>query len=1180
LCWVLVLAAGSAWAAPLDDARKLLSQGRAADAQKVVSDVLKAHPGDRDARFLLANILAAQGQLEAAYAIFDALVQESPDDPIGATIKRLFEERGANAKDAARLGALLGRAQQAVQAKRWEDAIGALTEAVGLVPGNVAVRANLAQVLGEVRRYADAVPHMEEAVRRRPGDIALVRRLAILYERADRPQDAARVYRQILKAAPNDRDALFALGRVALFTDKDDAAAAGYFQRILQADPNSTDALFLLGLAQVGMARTDAAVRTFEKTLAVDPKYFRAAFELGKLYDAAGRDADALKAFQDTVRYGGNSPEAEQSRRRLALFGTSPEIARQVRRLLDQGVQELDAGRLEDAERDLKGVLALVPGNVLALYNLATVYTRQGKTEPAIDALKQAVASDPTHFPSHYGLGLIYEGAGRFEEAYDAYKQVVRYAPPDDPLYAQAKEKVDRVEALLAEAVAKKDAHDAFLAGNKLVGEGKLEEALAQYEKAIQLDDQNPYYYYNAGILDLELKHLAEGFEAFKKAVALKPDYMQAHFRLAGYYYLTGFSQLAVKEFREVLRYGTNEPEVAQARKLLGDALKEADRKEKATAYFQVANALDARKDPERGLFAIREALKRTPEHRGMQVREIELLMELDKAEEARDRILEAIKARPDDPQLQYYLGKVEGALGHMDDALVALRKAAKASPDNVEVQMTLAAALEQAGLGDEAVATLRAVLAKNPDQVNVVLELGRMLRRLDRPTEAAALYDWYLSGHDETTDLLVERGLLAVLLGSAPPRPEIQAESALAGIVTSQTAAAGQPKYATPTEWFERAIAVAGPNDQRMVDFARQQIEQSRRLRMSLAQTVVDYNTNANNSATNPQSGVSSRITFDAQYVIFRNQFLALPLGVTTDHHLFYSFQTYVNQNRFNAQALVRVPHLQLTPDVTLARTRTQRGKTSDSYAAGAVARLDVPFPRNVTAQYRRTEFTSFTNPTNNYLEELTLGQVGHTMPVGSGVQLNGQVRYTHRVRDAIAATLDTDRTEVQVSLGARRSFAGQRTVGLNAFASDATEIRTANVLPTNPSEILPIDSHNVGGSLSLGFPIYPHVNAAFTGTYSVTNFLRGLISSFRDPDTGQQVFVETAQQQSSLSYSLRFFYRPDPKTTWTFSLARVEARSSVDVPVDVQDILTDQVQLSNINGRDEAIVTMNYAF
>jgi len=1175
----LVLEAGSAWAGPLEDARKLLGQRHPDEARKVVTQFLETHPGDRDGRFLLANILAAQGQLEAAYALFDELVKQAPDDPVGVAIRRLFDERGKSAQDAARAGTLLGEAQKAAQAKRWEDAIRALTEAVGLVPGNVAAQANLAQLLGEVKRYAEAIPHMETAVRSSPTDVALLRRLAVLYERAERPEDAARVYQDVIKTAPNDRDALFALGRVALYSEKDNAKAADYFQRILKKAPDSTDALFLLGVAQNGMGQTDAATQTFQRTLAIDPKYFLASFELGKIYEAARRDAEALHAFEDTVKYGGESPEADQSRRRLALFGTSPEVARRVREELDAGVKALDGGNLELAEKTFKGVLTLVPGNVLALYNLATIYTRQGNNDPAIEALKQALKSDPTHFPSHYGLALIYVGAGRFEDAYDEYKAVVRFAPPDTPTYADAKAKVDAVQSVLATFAAKKDARDAFLKGNELAGQGKLDEALAQYQHAIQLDDQNAFYYYNAGVIDVELGHLAEAFDAFKKAVALKPDHVQSHFRLGLFYSLSGIPQEAVKEFQLVLKYGTTEPEVAEARKRIDEVLGLADRREKALAYLVVANFLDEGKQPEKALEAIHEALARNPGHRGIRLREIELLVELKRPEEARDLIQPIVKEHPDDVDFQVYLAKVEGALGNLDSALVALRAAAAAAPDNVDVQYTLAAALEQAKQDDEAVQTLRAVLTKDPDQTRAVLALGRLLRRLNRTAEAAATYDWYLSSHPETAELLVERGLLAMLLGSAQVAPP-QEETALGGIVTGEEALTGQPKYATPSEWFERAIAVAGPDDQRFADLARTQLEQGRRLRLNLTQTVIDYNTNANNSATDPQTGVSSRMLFEALYLVYRSPRLTVPIGFSTDHSLYYTFQTYVNQNTLSASARTQVPHLLLTPDASVTRVRTQRGKTSDSYAAGVSARLDVPYPQDVTLDYHRTEFTSFTNPTNNYLQERLEGRLGHSATVGGGFQANGQLRYTRLVLDAVAAIYDTDRTDTAATLGLRRTFSGQRSAGSSVFLTQSREIRTTNVLPSAPTKILPIDSRQSGASASFTFPIYPHVTGTLSGTYSVTNFTRGFLQDFRDPTTGDLIRVETAQRQASLSYYLRLLYRPDAKTNWTFDFRHVEARSSVDVPVDVQDILTDQVNLTNINGRDTATVTMTYSF
>jgi tetratricopeptide (TPR) repeat protein len=1182
---VLLIVLGGAvavWAAPLDDARGLLRQGKAEQARQTVAAYLQTHPGDREARFLLANILAQQGRLDAAYALFKELLDQAPDDPVGTAIRRLFAERGATAEDAVKIPRLFGQAQAAVKAKNWDAAIAALTEAVRLAPDNPAARNNLAQLLERVGRYEEAVPHLEKLVAMRPGDFGLEKRLALLYDRAGKTDQAITAYERLLSSHPKDVDILAGLGRLNMFVNKDYARATGYLERAVAVKPDVPDLQFLLGNSRKLAGDTQGAIAAYQEAVRLDNAYFKAHFELGKLYEAAGREADSLREFEATEQYGGNSPEGEQSRRRLALFGTTPGAARQVRAGLDRGVKALDAGDLAAAKTAFQEVLALVPGNVLAHYNLATVYTREGNNEGAIDELTEALKTDPTHFPSHYGLALIYVGLGRFEEAYDEYKEVVRYAPEGGPYRVQAEAKVAAVQAILAKYAGKQDARRAFVNGNKLASEGKFPDALAAYQKAIELDPDNPYYHYNAGIVYGEVGDFASAFKEFKKAVELKPDHVQSHFRLGLFYTVSNLPQKALEEFRQVIRYGTNEPEVAEARKRLESSLSAADRKEKALAYFVVGNAFYGARQNERALTAFRKSYTLVPGNLGVLRRMTQSLMQAGLDDEALTVATDGVERFPKDAEMHFYLGQIQAKTGDTETALATLKTAAELAPDNGEMYRVLAKNLAEAGRTEEAVALLRDFLAAHPDDQDVVLALGRMLLAEGRASEAGALYDWFLSSHPETAALLYERGLVALALGTsgeqAQPPPTA---TALAGLVTGAEGVAGTPRYRTATEWFERVIAVAGPDDARYVSAARAQISQAQRLRLNIAQEVIKYNTNANNSATSPKTGVSSSFTVSAAYLVFRTSRMYLPIRVISDHDLHYTFQTYVNTNTAVANLPTTLPYVQLIPELSGNYVRTQRGRSSRRLTVRGTVQGQLPFPRNATFDYQRTDFLSYTNPTNNHLEERLNARMGHGVTIGKSTRLSADVRYFHRVLDAVSLALDSDRTDLTGSLSINRTMAHQRSFNTSAFYTSSEDVRPANIRPGSlTNEVVPIVSHIIGGSASFNFQVYPNVTGTLLGSYSVTNFTEGVFQTFPGSGSSGPVVVETAQKQTSLSFGLRFVYRPDSSTSWVLDIRQVQARASTDVPANVEDILTNQVVQENINKRKTITLNMNYAF
>ena len=75
-----------------------------------------------------------------------------------------------------------------------------------------------------------------------------------------------------------------------------------------------------------------------------------------------------------------------------------------------QGIQYLELGRLERAEREFEQVLELEPDNEVAHYNLACTYSRWGKVDPAIEHLQKAVElgfDDVSHMESDTDLDGI-----------------------------------------------------------------------------------------------------------------------------------------------------------------------------------------------------------------------------------------------------------------------------------------------------------------------------------------------------------------------------------------------------------------------------------------------------------------------------------------------------------------------------------------------------------------------------------------------------------------------------------------------------------------------------------------------------------------------------------------------------------------------------------------------------
>ena len=106
--------------------------------------------------------------------------------------------------------------------------------------------------------------------------------------------------------------------------------------------------------------------------------------------------------------------------------------------------------------------------------------------------------------------------------------------------------------------------------GNAYFACGRIDQAIAEYQQAIELQPKEPGIHYNLGQAYFR-KGLDEAAETeYRKALQLNPGYAPAHLNLGQLYLLKGKSDAAIIECRSALKI---EPEYAEALFMLGSAI-------------------------------------------------------------------------------------------------------------------------------------------------------------------------------------------------------------------------------------------------------------------------------------------------------------------------------------------------------------------------------------------------------------------------------------------------------------------------------------------------------------------------------------------------------------------------------------------------------------------------------
>src|SRR3989442_54636 len=121
--------------------------------------------------------------------------------------------------------------------------------------------------------------------------------LALQQQQAGNLQQAEQVYRDILRADPNQPEALYQLGRIAYGSGYPGAAGTPLTQAPLP-QPNTSVAHNRLGVDLLNQGKSAEAATCFEQALRLDPDYAEAHYNLGIVYAGQGKLAEAVVCYE------------------------------------------------------------------------------------------------------------------------------------------------------------------------------------------------------------------------------------------------------------------------------------------------------------------------------------------------------------------------------------------------------------------------------------------------------------------------------------------------------------------------------------------------------------------------------------------------------------------------------------------------------------------------------------------------------------------------------------------------------------------------------------------------------------------------------------------------------------------------------------------------------------------
>ena len=363
-------------------------------------------------------------------------------------------------------------------------------------------------------------------------------------------EEALSRFEQALEAAPENPEAIEAVGRALLNLDRLEEAEASFLDA-LEIDPEWVAPRMGLALVALGRDEPFKIVHHLERAIEADPGYPESYVELGRYYGYMGEPALAKATFE---RWTGRHPEDADM-------------------LINAGLTLFDAADFAEAYAFFeKAVEAATEADQRsgALTFRANALDMLGRYEEAVAAYEEVIAETPEWWEAHANLGICHARNGHVERAEAAFRRGLEDCPGSPEIRDE-------------------------LAAHLLAQGGDLQEALKLSEEAVALGRDEIRHLITLGEVKLALGDDEGTAEAYRAVLDLDPESPDAHLELGILHERRGETTEAEEHFVESLKADPGNPRALYS---YASLYYTADDLETAEEILERAVAADAEYSP------------------------------------------------------------------------------------------------------------------------------------------------------------------------------------------------------------------------------------------------------------------------------------------------------------------------------------------------------------------------------------------------------------------------------------------------------------------------------------------------------------------------------------------------------------------------------------------------------
>jgi len=550
---------------------------RIRDAVNEAQEILKRDPTDVQSRRLLGRIyLRSLGDLNSGNGAQSEMVQRAIEQY--REIYKLDPTDSESALWLARLYRLHNdhdKAEAVLQSMLKDD------------PENEAAIEQLTQLLLDEGKAAEAVALLEGISQHSPSP-TLLDLLGDAYTQSHDLAKAEQAYRKAVDLDPSELSHQRGLGQTLMSEEKFSDALVVY-EKLADLMPDDSDVYLRIAQIYRELHQLDKAEENLVKARQYAPGSLEVMYNEAMLYQAQGRDEDAIRVLSDAVAgIKGQSAVLPSRRRSLAiLYQQLGQLYRDLQNYQAAIYTYGELGHLGDEEdrrarmlimdtyraaKDLpkallagKEAVAKYPTDLSIRSSNALLLGENGQTEEAVKALRTELTKTEADRDIYLNIAQVYERGRRYKEAEDAARaaEALPGQPRDNEMVwfllgaiYERQKFFDKAETEFKKVleVNPKNAPVLNYYGYMLGDRGlRLDEAEALVQRALDEEPYNGAYLDSLGWVYFKENKLVEAEATLRKAVEREAHDATIHSHLGDLYAKTGRPDLAAMEWEKSL---------------------------------------------------------------------------------------------------------------------------------------------------------------------------------------------------------------------------------------------------------------------------------------------------------------------------------------------------------------------------------------------------------------------------------------------------------------------------------------------------------------------------------------------------------------------------------------------------------------------------------------------------